>query len=399
MMESVHAAAAEIAHVLFIDVVDYSKQSTTEQSRVMASLNESVLACSAYRVAKERGRVLAIPTGDGMALLFFDDVLAPANCATVLKSDGLRVRMGIHSGLVQHQTDIAGAPNVVGEGINTAQRILDAGDEGHILVSAQYANWLKQFEPWQAKVHEAGKATTKHGEELSVYNLYADGYGNSAQPSRVHGAPPTGAQALKTKIVLLYRRNAHPDDEVLAMLEPALGNLGYEVFIDRHLKIGVEWAKAIEQKIRSADVVLALLSDSAMRSEMLEYEIETAFDENKKRGKPFLLPIRVGTDQVMDGAIGAYVNGLNFSVWRGPQDNQKVVTEIVSAITDPPRAKQDERQLEPVGGAVSPDSPFYIERDADPEFLAALKARESILLVKGPRQIGKTSLIARGIKA
>ena len=148
MMESVHAAAAEIAHVLFIDVVDYSKQSTTEQSRVMASLNESVLACSAYRVAKERGRVLAIPTGDGMALLFFDDVLAPANCATVLKSDGLRVRMGIHSGLVQHQTDIAGAPNVVGEGINTAQRILDAGDEGHILVSAQYANWLKQFEPW-----------------------------------------------------------------------------------------------------------------------------------------------------------------------------------------------------------------------------------------------------------
>jgi hypothetical protein len=394
--------APEIAHVLFLDIVGYSKESTTAQSRLIGDLTALVNGTQAFQDAKQRGRVLPLPTGDGMALLFFDDVFAPARCAAEIAQQvqGIKVRMGIHSGLVQRQTDIAGADNVVGEGINTAQRVMDAADEGHILLSQQYADWLKQFEQWAPNVHPSGVATTKHGNQLVVFNLYAEGYGRPNRPvkvSAVRSANTSGSGA-ELKVVLLYRRKAQPDDQVLSALEAALSSLGHDIFVDRHLKIGVEWAKAIEERIRGADAVIAILSDSASGSEMLEYELETAFDENRKRGKPYLLPVRVGTDRKVEGPIGAYVNGLNFSVWNGPQDNARVVAELIAAMTEPPNPKTTEVQLESVGGAVPPDSPFYVERSTDADFASALRFSESILLVKGPRQVGKTSLIGRGIK-
>src|SRR5450432_2349773 len=123
--------APEIAHVLFVDIVGYSKESTTAQSRLIGELNDLVNASPTYQEAKAKERVMPLATGDGMALLFFDDVFGPARCATeVARSlSGIKVRMGIHSGLVQRQIDIAGSENVVGEGINSAQRVMDAGDE------------------------------------------------------------------------------------------------------------------------------------------------------------------------------------------------------------------------------------------------------------------------------
>ncbi len=366
----------EIAHVLFVDIVGYSKQPTTAQSRLINELNQKVRDSSAFQRAKERGRVMALPTGDGMALLFFDDVFAPALCASELSSQlgELPIRMGIHSGPVQRQNDISGSENVVGEGINTAQRVMDAADEGHILLSAQYAGWLKQFEQWSERIDEFGEVTTKHGQELVVFNLCGENFGNRDLPSRVRpgntAAPVIGAQ----KVVVLYRRKAQPDDQVLAIIESSLGKLGHEIFVDRHLRIGVEWAKAIEERIRAADVVIAILSDSATGSEMLEYELDTAIDEQKSRGKPFILPVRVGTDKVVEGPIGAFVNGLNFCVWHGPQDNSRVLAELTAAMAEPPKPKAEERQFEPVGGAVPPDSPFYVERDSDPEFSDRLKS-------------------------
>lgn len=390
----------EIAHVLFLDIVRYSKESTTSQSRLIGDLTRLVKDSPAYQEAKSKGRVLPLPTGDGIALLFFDDVFAPARCAIELAENvgEMKVRMGIHSGLVQRQADISGSENVVGEGINTAQRIMDAADEGHILLSSQYAAWLEQFEQWSAYVHPLGAFTTKHGEELIVFNFCSDTFGRIQTPAKVKIGTTSKRTEHGRKIVILYRRKTSPDDEVLTMLESSLQGKGHYIFIDRHLKIGVEWAKAIEQQIRAADVVLAILSDAATGSEMLEYEIDTAIDEQKKRGKPFLLPIRVGTDKIVEGPLGVFVNGLNFSIWHGPQDNHRVVAEVVSAITEPPAAKPEEHQLEPVGGAMSPTSEFYIERDTDLEFAKALRAGESILLVKGPRQIGKTSLLGRGAR-
>ena len=398
------SSEAQIAHVLFIDIVRYSQESTPNQARLLESLNSAVNASSAYAREKAAGNVLPIPTGDGMALLFTSNVQAPAQCAVdVSKSaqtSGLKLRMGIHSGLVQRQQDIAGNANVAGEGINTAQRVLDLADEGQILASSQYANWLSQFDEWRDRVHSVGEGVTKHGITLTVSNLYGDGFGNPAQPSKVSSAskPTAAPKPGGMHLVLLYRRNTKPDDELLGYLEKELQSFGYSVFIDRHLKIGVEWAKAIEEKIRSSDGVIALVSDSAAGSEMLEFELETAFDEYRRRGRPFLLPVRIGDDKPLEGPIGTIVKPLNYTVWHGKDDNQHVLTSLHSALTEPVKPKSDELNLEPVGGAISEDSPFYIERSTDPEFLQAIRNKESIVLVKGPRQMGKTSLIGRGAK-
>jgi len=197
-------------------------------------------------------------------------------------------------------------------------------------------------------------------------------------------------------IVLLYKRKAQPDEQLLRALEERLAGMGHDVFIDRHLKIGVEWAQAIEGRIRSADTVVVLLSDAAAGSEMLEYELETAGDEFRKRGKPRILPVRIGSDQPLGGVAGAILQRLNYSLWQGPEDDARLLAEVVSALEEPLKPKLKEVPLEPVGGAVPPGSLFYLERRADPEFLQAVKAGESIILIKGPRQMGKTSLLGRG---
>jgi serine/threonine protein kinase len=197
-------------------------------------------------------------------------------------------------------------------------------------------------------------------------------------------------------IVLLYKRKAQPDEQLLRVLEDRLVAMGHDVFIDRHLKIGVEWAQAIEGRIRSADAVIPLLSDSAVGSEMLEYELETAADESRTRGKPRILPVRIGSDTLLGGVAGAILQRLHYCLWQGPGDDSRLVGEIVSALVEPPKQDSKEIALEPVGGAVPPGSPFYIERQVDAEFSQALRAVESIILIKGPRQIGKTSLIGRG---
>jgi len=395
---------AQIAHVLFIDIVRYSQESTPNQAKILDALNNAVSNSEAFAREKAAGSVLPIPTGDGMALLFTSNVQAPAECAVEVfkacQQTGPKLRMGIHSGLVQRQQDIAGNPNVAGEGINSAQRVLDLADEGHILCSSQYANWLSQFDEWRNNVHAVGEGVTKHGGLVAVSNIYGEEFGNSAQPSKVtpitSSSPSTKRVALH--IVLLYRRNTKPDDQLLAYLEKEMQSLGYSVFIDRHLKIGVEWAKAIEEKIRSADGVVALVSDSAAGSEMLEFELETAYDEYRRRGKPFLLPVRIGDDKPLEGPIGSIIKPLNYTVWRGADDNNHVLASLHSALTEPVKPKTEELNLEPVGGAISEDSPFYIERSTDPEFLQAIRNKESIVLVKGPRQMGKTSLIGRGAK-
>lgn len=400
------ASQTQIAHILFLDIVGWSRESINAQGRLLAELSRLVTECPTFQMVKEAGQLMAFPSGDGMWILFSADLAAPARCATELavllrKTPGLAVRMGIHSGPVRFQTDIAGSKTVVGDGINMAKRVMDMGDDGHIVLSSQYASWLRQFEEWAPHVHALGQGVTKHGEKLDLYTLVSDGYGRKDASSHVMpSAAPSAPRPVTSgkRIVVVYKRHAQPDDQVLAMLETGLNEDGHDVFIDRHLKIGVEWAKAIEEKIRAADAVIAIVSDAAMGSEMLEYELETAYDEHRKRGKPYLLPIRVGADKVVEGPVGAYINGLNFSVWKSPSDSTKVLSEVRTALSDEPKPVATDRQLEPVGGAVPPDSPFYEERQTDAEFINALRANESIILVKGPRQMGKTSLIGRGAK-
>ncbi|MGV3617698.1 MAG: AAA-like domain-containing protein [Fimbriimonas sp.] len=195
-------------------------------------------------------------------------------------------------------------------------------------------------------------------------------------------------------VVLLYKRHAKPDDHVLDFLEKSLAAAGYQVFVDRHLKIGVEWARAIEGAIREAEAVIPILSDAATGSEMLEYELETAADGFRKTGRPRILPVRVGTDSRLEGPLGNYVNEFQYAFWCGPEDDESLLAQIREALDEPQPRKP--LPIEPTGGAVAPNSRFYTWRETDAEFDAALRANESIVLVKGPRQVGKTSLIGRG---
>ena len=401
-------SVTQIAHVLFLDIVGWSRESIDAQARLLAQLSELVTECSTFRAARNTDEMMAFPSGDGMWILFKKDLSGPARCAAELAVklktvEGLSVRMGIHSGPVRYQTDIAGTQTVVGDGINTAKRVMDMGDGGHIVLSSQYAQWLKQSDEWAKKVHDWGVGYTKHGERLDLSVLASPDYGRT-DPS-THLAPTEKESLVATeaprpgkRIVIVYKRGAQPDDQILATLETILETDGNDVFVDRHLRIGVEWAKAIEQHIRAADVVIALVSDSASGSEMLEYELQTAFDERNSRGLPNILPIRIGSDGPVEGPVGAQINGLNFRSWRSSDDTSDVIAAIRNAIGGRSLSPEREIQLEPVGGAVSPESPFYAERFSDIEFVKSLEAHESIILIKGPRQMGKTSLIGRGTK-
>lgn len=248
---------SEVAHVLFLDIVGFSRSSMEEQAREVQDLREVVRSTPEYIRAKARNDLIGIDTGDGMALVFFRDPLAPLQAAVEITNGlaarpGLALRMGIHTGPISRVTDLNGRENVTGSGINTAQRVMDCGDPGHILLSAAAADMVKEFEAWSSCLHDLGECEVKHGQRIHLYNLVVGKAGKLDRPSR----------------------------------------LG-------------------EKKVAAA----------------------------------------------------------------------------------PPSAS-----WLPVGGALPPDSEFYIVRPADATFLSAISSQDSIVLVKGARQMGKTSLLARGMQ-
>src|SRR5438105_4635201 len=183
-------AELEIAHVLFLDIVGYSALLINEQSAIVAELNQVVRETPHFQSGEAAGKLIRIPTGDGMALVFFTSPEAPVQCALEL-CEALRghphihVRMGIHSGPVNSIADVNDRTNVAGVGINVAQRIMDCADAGHILLSKRVAEDLSQFGHWQPKLHDLGEIEVKHGAVISVFNLYGEGFGNSEVPSRM----------------------------------------------------------------------------------------------------------------------------------------------------------------------------------------------------------------------
>ncbi len=194
----------EIAHVLFIDIVEYSKLLTDEQSEALQELNQIVRNTEAVREAETAGQLIILPTGDGMALAFTGSVEGPAECALEVSralraQPSLPVRMGIHSGPVNQVTDVNDKTNIAGAGINVAQRVMDCGDAGHILVSKRFADDLAQHRRWQPYLHELGDVEVKHGVVVSLVNLYAETIGNPAPPACVAGVRRTAAGATTRK--------------------------------------------------------------------------------------------------------------------------------------------------------------------------------------------------------
>src|SRR5437867_7894928 len=193
----------EIGHVLFIDIVGYSKLLINEQSEQIQKLKQIVRGTEQFRLAEAEGKLLRLPTGDGGALVFRTSPEAPVRCALEISKElkshpEIHVRMGIHSGPVNEVTDLNEQANIAGAGINIAQRIMDCGDASHILVSKHAAEDLEQYDQWQPYLHDLGECEVKHGERLHVVNLYNDQIGNSAVPTRCVRSAIPGATSSAT---------------------------------------------------------------------------------------------------------------------------------------------------------------------------------------------------------
>lgn len=210
-------------------------------------------------------------------------------------------------------------------------------------------------------------------------------------------APDAGKGTETLRVALLYKRSAQPDDHVLSVLESGLRASGHEVFVDRHLRIGVEWAREIERQVRESDAVIPLLSAASVQSEMLGMEVQIASDAALQQfGKPRILPVRVNFQEGLPEPFFSILGNLQYHLWREPGDDTDLLAHLLESLAakEPPKLTRDETP----GGAVPLESPYYIVQPSDLEFHAALDRQDSIVLVKGARQMGKTSLLARGLQ-
>src|SRR5438309_4074982 len=179
----------EIAHVLFIDIVGYSKLSIDDQHAAIEELTKIVRASEPFQRAEAANRLIRIPTGDGMVLVFYTNPEAPVQCAVEIsralkEHPRLQLRMGIHSGPVSGVVDVNERANLAGAGINMAKRVMDCGDAGHILLSKHVAEDLEEYQRWRPFLHDLGSCEVKHGVRVSVVNLYDDQFGNAKLPRR-----------------------------------------------------------------------------------------------------------------------------------------------------------------------------------------------------------------------
>jgi TolB-like protein/class 3 adenylate cyclase/Tfp pilus assembly protein PilF len=180
----------EIAHLLLVDVVGYSKLLVNEQIELLQELNQIVRSTECFRAAKANGQLIRVPTGDGMALVFFHSPEEPTCCALEISRalqdhPQIQVRMGVHSGPVNRVTDFDDKANIAGAGINVAQRVMDCGDAGHILLSAHIADDLAEYRHWRPHLQDLGECEVKHGLRLHLFNLYKDGLGNPQIPVKL----------------------------------------------------------------------------------------------------------------------------------------------------------------------------------------------------------------------
>ena len=211
MSDTASEVKLEIGHVLFIDIVGYSQLLITQQSEQIEMLRRIVRGSAQFRTAEAEGKLLRLPTGDGSALVFRTTPEAPVLCALEIarelkKHPELRVRMGIHSGPVNAITDLNEQANIAGAGINIAQRVMDCGDAGHILLSKHVAEDLEHYPRWQPYLHDLGGCEVKHGARVSIVNLYTDDAGNAALPTRLAAqkqSPATGKSSVGFRTVLV----------------------------------------------------------------------------------------------------------------------------------------------------------------------------------------------------
>ena len=350
----------EIGHVLFIDIVGYSKLLITEQRDQIQKLKQIVRGTEQFRLAEVEGKVLRLPTGDGGALVFSTSPEAPVLCAMeiskALKSHPeLHMRMGIHSGPVNEITDLNEQANIAGAGINIAHRVMDCADSGHILLSKHVAEDLEQYPRWQTYLHDLGECEVKHGARLGVVNFYGDEIGNPQLPKKfqalkAHRARVRCAEvaagllvlaAIAAAFIFVLRRPTSPG---LAITEKSIAVLPFENRSED--KANAYFADGIQDEILTR---LSKIADLKVISRTSSQHYKSAPENVPEIGR------QLGVAHVLEGSVQKsgdvvrvnvqLIKAANDShVWADTYDRKltdilSVETEVAKAIADQLRAR------------------------------------------------------------
>jgi TolB-like protein/class 3 adenylate cyclase len=312
--------APEIAHVLFIDIVGYSKLSINDQNAAVEALNQIVRASEQFQRAEAAGRLFKIATGDGMALVFYTSPEAPVQCAVEISRlhrhhPRLQLRMGIHSGPVSGVVDVNNRPNLAGAGLNMAQRVMDCGDAGHILLSKHVAEDLEEYEQWRPLLHDLGTCEVKHGARVGVVNLYADQVGNPQLPKKFQAqkkqrgrvrrvataATLLALTAIVARIAIFSRNRAEPK---LAAPEKSIAVLPLENLSEE--KENAYFAEGIQDELLSN---LAKIKDLKVISRTSVMQYKTGITRNLKE-----IAQQLGVSNVVEGSVRRSGNHVRVSV-------------------------------------------------------------------------------------
>ena len=361
----------EIGHVLFIDIVGYSKLLINEQSEQLERLKEIVRGTEQFRLAEAEGKLLRLPTGDGGALVFRNSPEAPVRCAMEIAEalkdyPKLRVRMGIHSGPVNEISDLNEQANIAGAGINIAQRVMDCGDAGHILLSKHVADDLEHYPQWRPLLHELGECEVKHGVRIGVTNLYLNGIGNSRLPKKFQLLKKRSAHRnwsalvgaillfglIISALTLVSRRSTH-ETTTTTIPEKSIAVLPFENL--SHDADNAYLADGIQEEILTR---LAKIS---------ELKVISRTSSSKFRGSPDSLraiAVQLGVAHVLEGGVQKSGDAVRVNVqlikatsdahlWADTYDRKLtdvfvIETEIAKAIADKLKAKLTGREEEAI---------------------------------------------------
>src|SRR5437667_10685198 len=370
----------EIAHVLFIDIVGYSKLSIDDQHAAIEELTKIVRASEQFQRAEAANRLIRIPTGDGMVLVFYTNPEAPAQCAVEIscalkEHPRLQLRMGIHSGPVSGVVDVNERVNLAGAGINMAKRVMDCGDAGHILLSKHVAEDLEEYEKWRPFLHDLGTCEAKHGVRVSVVNLYDDQFGNATLPRKLETVRKRRARvrwaevavallvlaAIIAAFVLLLRR---PTRSALAIVEKSIAVLPFEnpsrdpdnaYFADGiqdeilSKLAGIGDLKVISRKstakYKSTPEDLKTVARELGVANVLEGSVQKAGDK-----------VRVNV-QLLDARIDTHLWAKSYD--RDLKDVLTVESEVAQEIADTLRAKLSSSQSDALTAAPTRDTEAY----------------------------------------
>ncbi len=324
----------EIGHVLFKDVVGYSKLLITDQSEQIQKLRKIVRGTEQFRAAEAEGKLLRLPTGDGGALVFRNSPEAPVLCAMEIaqalkKHPELKVRMGIHSGPVNAVTDLNEQANIAGAGINIAQRVMDCGDAGHILLSKRVAEDLEQYPQWRSLLHDLGECEVKHGQKISVVNLYDNQVGNPQRPEKFGKTQEQPAAIAAT---------SHPPRKNLLIAVAALVAICSAIVLVYFARHANQGSIAIEKSIavlpfenRSEDKANAYLAEGIQDeiltrlSKIADLKVISRTSTQHFKSAPENLPQiakQLGVANILEGSV------------QKANDQVRVNVQLINALTD-----------------------------------------------------------------